>query len=257
MRTLDVMTRQVITVGPDTSISEAARLMLENRISGLPVVEGRGRLIGIVTEGDFLRRTEAGTTRRRPRWLEFLIGPGRLADEFVRTHGRKVEDVMTPDPRIVTEDTPLEDAVQLMERNNIKRLPVVRGDQLVGILSRANLLSALASLARIAPPAAKDDAATRDRILAELERQPWKALGLNVVVQNGNVELSGIIIDERERQALKVTAENVPGVKAVHDHLTWVEPMSGMAFGSPEDEAARTGDSTGEGRDELQGDEIS
>jgi CBS domain-containing protein len=247
MRTLDVMTRHVITVGPDTSIAEAARLMLENRISGLPVVEGRGRLIGIVTEGDFLRRTETGTTRRRSRWLEFLIGPGRLADEFVRTHGRKVEDVMTPDPRIVTEDTPLEDAVQLMERNNIKRLPVVRGDQLVGILSRANLLSALASLARIAPPAAKDDAATRVRILAELERQPWKALGLNVVVRNGNVELSGIIIDERERQALKVAAENVPGVKAVHDHLTWVEPMSGMAFASPEDEAARTGDSTGGG----------
>ena len=110
MRTLDVMTRHVITVGPDTSIAEAARLMLDNRISGLPVVESRGRLIGIVTEGDFLRRTETGTTRRRSRWLEFLIGPGRLADEFVRTHGRKVEDVMTPDPRTVTEDTPLEDA---------------------------------------------------------------------------------------------------------------------------------------------------
>ena len=247
MRTLDVMTRHVITVGPDTSIAEAARLMLDNRISGLPVVEGRGRLIGIVTEGDFLRRTETGTTRRRSRWLEFLIGPGRLADEFVRTHGRKVEDVMTPDPRTVTEDTPLEDAVQLMERNNIKRLPVVRDDQLVGILSRANLLSALASLARDAPPVANDDAATRDRILAELERQPWRGLGLNVVVRNGIVELSGIIIDERERQALKVVAENVPGVKAVHDHLTWVEPMSGMAFASPEDEAADTGDSTGRG----------
>jgi CBS domain-containing protein len=250
MRTSDVMTRQVITVGPDTSIVEAAGLMLENRISGLPVVEGRGRLIGIVTEGDFLRRAETGTARRRSRWLEFFIGPGRLADEFVRTHGRKVEDVMTPDPRTIAEDTLLEDAVQLMERNNIKRLPVVRDEQLVGILSRANLLSALASLARGAPPVANDDAATRDRILAELERQPWKALGLNVVVRNGNVELSGVIIDERERQALKVAAENVPGVKAVHDHLTWVEPMSGMAFASPEDEGARTGDSTGEGRDE-------
>jgi CBS domain-containing protein len=238
MRTLDVMTHHVITVGPDTSIAEAARLMLENRISGLPVVEGRGRLIGIVTEGDFLRRTETGTTRHRSRWLEFLIGPGRLADEFVRTHGRKVEDVMTPGPRTVAEDTPLEDAVQLMERNNIKRLPVVRDGELVGILSRANLLRALASLAREAPPAAKDDSATRDRVLAALERQPWKALGLNVVVRNGNVELSGIIIDERERQALKVAAENVPGVTAVHDHLTWVEPMSGMAFASPEDEAA-------------------
>ena len=239
MRASDVMTRRVITAGPDTSIVEAARLMLENRISGLPVLDGRGRLIGIVTEGDFLRRAETGTARHRSRWLEFLIGPGRLADEFVRSHGRKVEDVMTPDPRTVAEDTPLEDAVQLMERNNIKRLPVVRNDQLVGILSRANLLSALASLARDMPSGTKDDAAIRDRILAELEKLPWKALGLNVVVRNGNVELSGIILDERERQALKVAAENVPGVKALHDHLTWVEPMSGMVFGSPEDEAAR------------------
>jgi CBS domain-containing protein len=246
MRTSDVMTRQVITVGPDTSIVEAARLMLENRISGLPVIEGRGRLIGIVTEADFLRRAETGTAHRRSRWLEFFIGRGRIADEFVHTHGRKVEDVMTSDPRTVAEDTPLEDAVQLMERNNIKRLPVIRDDQLVGILSRANLVSALASLVRDAPPVAKDDAATRDRILDELGRQPWRGLGLNVVVRNGNVELSGIIIDERERQALKVVAENVPGVKAVHDHLTWVEPMSGMTFASPEDEAARTGDS-GEG----------
>ena len=139
MRASDVMTRHVITAGPDTSIVEAARLMLENRISGLPVLDGRGRLIGIVTEGDFLRRVETGTARHRSRWLEFLIGPGRLADEFVRSHGRKVEEVMTPDPRTVAEDTPLEDAVQLMERNNIKRVPVVRNDQLVGILSRANL----------------------------------------------------------------------------------------------------------------------
>ncbi len=239
MRASDVMTRRVITAGPDTSIVEAARLMLENRISGLPVLDGRGRLIGIVTEGDFLRRAETGTARHRSHWLEFLIGPGRLVDEFVRSHGRKVEDVMTPDPRTVAEDTPLEDAVQLMERNNIKRLPVLRNDQLVGILSRANLLSALASLARDMPSGTKDDAAIRDRVLAELEKLPWKALGLNVVVRNGNVELSGIILDERERQALKVAAENVPGVKALHDHLTWVEPMSGMVFGSPEDEAAR------------------
>lgn len=220
MNASDAMTRRVITVGPDATILEAARLMLQNKISGLPVVDSKGHLVGIVTEGDFLRRAETGTTRQRSRWLEFLIGPGRLANEYVHSHGRKVEEVMTPAPHTVSEDTPLGDIVQLMEQKRVKRLPVVRGTQLVGIISRANLMHALASLARKMPAPAKDDIEIRNRVLDELEKQPWNPVGLNVVVQNGNVELSGIITDERERGALKVAAENVPGVKAVHDHLT-------------------------------------
>ena len=239
MKASDVMTRRVITVSRDASILEAARLMLQKRISGLPVVDDKGRLIGIVTEGDFLRRAETATERKRSQWLEFLIGPGRLADEYVHSHGRKVEEVMTPDPRTVTEDTPLEAVVHVMERNHIKRLPVVSGDQLVGIISRANLLHGLASLARETPPTAKDDTTIRDRVLSDLEKQPWNATGINVIVRNGILELSGVIFDERQRQALKVAAENVPGVKTVHDHLVWVEPMSGTAFDSLEDITAR------------------
>jgi CBS domain-containing protein len=239
MKVSDVMTRRVITISRHASILEAARLMLQKKISGLPVVDNKGKLIGIVTEGDFLRRAETATERTRPHWLEFIIGPGRLADEYVHSHGRKVEEVMTPDPRTVTEDTPLEAVVHVMERNHIKRLPVVSGNQLVGIISRANLLHGLASLAREAPPTAKNDATIRDRVLADLDKQPWNAAGINVVVRNGILELSGVIFDERQRQALKVAAENVPGVKAVHDHLAWVEPMSGMAFDSLEDIAAR------------------
>jgi predicted transcriptional regulator len=153
-------------------------------------------------------------------------------------HTDKVEEVMTLDPYTVTEDVPIETIVQLMEQKHIKRLPVVRGAELVGIISRADLLHALASLAREMPASTKDDAEVRDRVLSELEKQPWRPAALNVIVRDGNVELSGIIIDSRERQALKVAAENVPGVKVVHDHLTWVEPMSGMVFSSPEDEAA-------------------
>lgn len=239
MKASDVMTRRVISVRPDTSILEAARLMLENGISGLPVVDSQGQPVGIVTEGDFLRRAETGTERHRSPWLEFLIGPGRLANEYVHSHGRKVEELMTPGPKTVAEDTPLEDVVHEMERNHIKRLPVVRDNQLVGIISRANLLHALASLARAAPPSVKDDMAIRDRVLAELDKQPWTAVGLNVVVRNGNVELSGTITDERQREALKVAVENVPGVNTVHDHVAWLEPVSGMFFYSPEDEAAR------------------
>jgi CBS domain-containing protein len=134
MQVKDVMTRKVLSIEPDVSVLEAVRSMLQNKISGLPVVDANGTLVGIVTEGDFLRRSETKTERQRPRWLEFLLGPGRLADEYVHTHAGRVSAVMTPDPYTVTEDTPLEDVVQLMEKHRVKRLPVVRGKSLVGIV---------------------------------------------------------------------------------------------------------------------------
>lgn len=236
MQVRDVMTRNVISVKADESILSAARLMLQNRISGLPVLDASDALVGVVTEGDFLRRGELGTTKRRPRWVEFLLGPGKLAEEYVHQSGRKVFDVMTRDPRTVSEDDTLETVVAQMERHRVKRLPVVRQGKLVGIISRANLLHALASLAREAPASSGGDAAIRDRILEALAKQHW-ALAVNVVVKNGIAELWGTIMDERERQACIVAVENVPGVKQVHDHLVWVEPMSGMAFPSAEDEA--------------------
>jgi CBS domain-containing protein len=241
MQVRDVMTPTVISVKADESTEAAAKLMLQNRISGLPVVDADGALIGIVTEGDFLRRGELGTTRRRPKWLEFLLGPGRLAEEYVRSAGRKVADVMTPEPFTVGEDDSLETVVTLMERHRVKRLPVIRDGKLVGIVSRANLLYALASIAPTSPPVSDDDAAIRDRVVAALAKQRW-AFALNVVVKNGVVDLWGTIMDERERQACIVTVENVPGVKAVNDHLVWVEPMSGMAFPSSEDEARENAD---------------
>ena len=141
MKAKDVMTPHVLSVAPDASISAAARLMLQNRISGLPVVDGSGKLVGMVTEGDFLRRTEIGTQRQRARWIEFLIGPGRLADEYSRSSGRSVSDVMTHD------DASLEDIVRVMERHHVKRVPVVEEGTVVGIVTRANLLHALAGIA--------------------------------------------------------------------------------------------------------------
>jgi len=236
MQVRDVMTRSVISVAPGETILNAARLMLQNRISGLPVVDPAGRLVGIVTEGDFLRRSEIGTQRRRAKWLEFLIGPGRLADEYTHAAGRTVEEVMTTDPASVSEDDSLETVVELMERRRIKRLPVLRDGRIVGIVSRANLMHALASLSRTAEGAAGGDSAIRDRILAELGKQSW-APGINVVVKDGAAELWGTIMDERERRAVIVVTENIPGVTVVHDHLVWIEPMSGLAFSSPEDEA--------------------
>ena len=207
----------------------AARLMLKHQISGLPVVDKKGELVGIVTEGDFLRRGELGTQRRRPKWLEFLVGPGKLAQEYVHASSNKIEDVMTPDPRTIGEDEPLEAVVDMMERHRIKRIPVIRDGRVVGIVSRANLMHALASLARDVSPPAGGDSAIRDSIMATIARQDW-APRINVIVKDGVAELYGIVTDDRERQGLVVAAENVPGVKRVVDHLVWVEPISGMAF---------------------------
>jgi CBS domain-containing protein len=148
MQAADVMTPKVLSVSPDASILEAMQLMLLNGVSGLPVIDQCGSLVGIVTEGDFLRRVETGTEKERPKWLEIFMGPGRLADEYVHTHGRRVAEVMTPDPFTIAEDTPLEDVVDSMERRRIKRVPVVREGRLVGIVSRADLLHALASTMR-------------------------------------------------------------------------------------------------------------
>lgn len=229
MKAKDVMTSPVVSVAPESSIVEAVRVMLQRHISGLPVIDKEGRLVGIVTEGDFLRRAETGTQRRRPRWLEYLIGPGRLADEYTRSHGRKVHDIMTPDPLTVSEDTSLDEIVGTMEKRRIKRMPVMRGDQVVGIVSRANLVHALAGVAREVKPGAASDEAIRSRIMTELAGQTWAPTALiNVIVRDGVVDLWGTITDERERQAIIVAAENAPGVKEVKDHLAWVDTMSGM-----------------------------
>jgi CBS domain-containing protein len=235
MRAHQIMTRNVITVRSDTSIIEAAKLMLDNHVSGLPVLDERGKLIGVVSEGDFLRRSEIGTQRKRPRWLQYFIGPGRAADEFVHASGRKVEEVMTRDPLVVSEETTLEEIVRLMEKNGVKRLPVMRNDQLVGIVTRANLLQAVASMARDVPDPTADDDHIRERVTKAIANTDWRPIGLQVTARNGVVHLHGIIVNPSSRQAAIVAAENVAGVKEVHDHLCFVDTYSGFYVESPED----------------------
>ena len=236
MRAHQIMTRSVVTVSPETTIVDAANLMLQRHVSGLPVVDTSGKLVGIVSEGDFIRRSEIGTGRKRGRWLRFILGPGKSASDFVQEHGRKVFEVMTRSPLTIAEDTSLAEIVDLMEKNNVKRLPVVRGDKVVGIVSRANLLQAVASLARdVADPTADDDH-IRGRIIDALEKNEWCPFGLSVVVRKGIVHLSGVITEEHARQAAVVAAENIEGVKKVHDHLCWVDAMSGIYLNSPEDD---------------------
>ena len=217
MKASDVMTVGAATIRSDASAPEAARLMLQYAISGLPVVDAAGHVVGIITEGDFLRRTETGTERQhRPRWLEVVLGPGRLADEYVHSHSRKVEEVMTRQVVTVAEETPVDEIARLMERHRIKRVPVIRDNRVVGIVSRANLLRGLARLADQAPAATANDLAIREQILTELDAQVWgRRAPIDVTVRNGIVQLWGPVADERVAQALRVAAENVPGVKGV------------------------------------------
>jgi CBS domain-containing protein len=230
------MARSVITVTPETTVLEAANTMLQRHVSGLPVVDTAGKVVGIVSEGDFIRRGEIGTKRKHGRFLTFILGPGRAATDYVLEHGRRVGEIMTTEPLTITEDTSLEDIVQLMETKHVKRLPVTRGDKVVGMVSRANLLQAVASLARDVPDPTADDDHIRNRIIDACERNDWCPHALSVIVHNGNAYLSGIITDERSRQAAIVCAENIAGVKTVDDHLCWVDPMSGMYFLAPEDD---------------------
>ncbi len=239
MRAKDIMTRSVVSIGPEATVLQAARLMLQQHISGLPVIDRAGKLAGMLSEGDFLRRSETGTARRRSRWLEFLMGPGRIAADYIHSHGSNVSEVMTKDVKTVGENATVEDIVQLMEKRRIKRVPVLRGGRVVGIVTRSNLLQAIVSLARSAPPTAPDDNAIREQLLALMQKEQWApASTVNIVVRDGVVELWGMIFDERQREALKVAAENIPGVNAVNDHLVWIESTSGLTIETPEERSA-------------------
>jgi CBS domain-containing protein len=240
MRARDIMARSVVSVKPDATLEQATAIMLERHISGLPVVGDDGRLVGIVTEGDLLRRGELGTERRRPRWLHFLLSPGRLAEQYAHTRGRRVEEVMSPEVLTAAEEAELPEIVDLMTRHDVKRVPIVVGDHLIGIVSRADLMRALSeSLRGSSSASAHDDAAILQDIHGAFAKSGCIPTPLvTVSVHDGNVELRGSITDERERAAVRVAVENVPSVKSIHDHLIWVETMSGFALASPEDEAA-------------------
>jgi CBS domain-containing protein len=245
MKVRDVMTKPVVSVDSEAPISLAIRLMLQKKISGLPVVDASGNLVGVVTEGDFLRRAETGTQFAPPRWLEFLMGPGPLARDYVKAHGRKVSEVMTRDAKTVDEDTQLNDVVALMERNHIKRVPVLRGKKLVGIVSRANLLRALVSYLHPASAPSAGDGAIREAILRALNSERWAPVAtIDAIVRQGVVTLSGFVLDEEQRAAVKVLVENVPGVKSVRDDLVWIDPMSGVTI-EPEDAAQTSPSQTG------------
>jgi CBS domain-containing protein len=231
MRATDVMTPNVITVGPDTSVQALATLLWERGISGAPVVDSSGRMVGIVSEGDLLHRAELGTEHRAERrqswWLEhFAKG---LARDYVKSHGRTVKDIMTRDVVTVTEEANLADVATLLETSGIKRVPVMRDGKIVGIVSRANLVRALgATMGALTSPVGGDDHAIRARLLAELAQHQWAAnlWAQDIIVGNGVVHLwFGSDEPEETRQAVRVAAENVPSVRGIEIHIVPVPLM--------------------------------
>jgi CBS domain-containing protein len=219
MKARDVMVAPVITVKPTSSVREAANIFLERRISAVPVVDDQGKLVGIISEGDQMHRSESGTERRHPWWLKAFVSSEMLAAEYAKAHARKVADVMTRRVITAAPDTPLHEIAALLEKNSIKRVPIVKDGQLVGIVSRANLVQAVAS-ARKALEIPLSDTAIRDLLLTHLQEQKWVNISLlNVTVSGGVVDLWRIAQSDAERKALRVLAESIPGVQAVNDNL--------------------------------------
>jgi CBS domain-containing protein len=228
MKAKDVMTTRVVSVAPEDSVRDIASRLLMCRISAVPVVDTRGAVIGIVSEGDLVRRVETGTSdRHRPWWLGLLADEGRLAGDYVKSHGRKARDVMSTDVISVQPDTPLAEIAELIESKQIKRVPVLDKGKLVGIVSRADLLHGLAAMRAVEPVQTPSDESIREQIVAELDREPWgHTLTTSVLVTNGIVEFWGISNSEPEQEASRVVAENVSGVREVVDHRT-VTPLVG------------------------------
>ena len=220
MLAADIMVRNVITATPATPVSALAASMATHHIGALPVVQD-GKVVGIVTETDLLRRAGSETEPRHSRWSDFFAAPVARATEYTRTHGRTAGHVMSKNVVVVQADTPLADIARLMETHHVKRIPVMLNGELVGIVSRANMVQAVASQPTPAPAERADDREIRAALLAELHRQPWAVSGAhyNIVVDQGVVHLWGMIGSEAEREATVVAAENIKGVQKVDDHL--------------------------------------
>ena len=228
MRAQEIMSRHIVTIRADAEVTEAIKTMLIHRVSGLPVVDASNKLVGILSEGDFVRRAEIGTEKKRGRWLALLAGADQVAVDFVRQNGRKVSQIMTADPITIVEDTPLEQIVRLMESRNVKRFPVMRADEIVGMVTRADFLRAIASQGILRSSDA--DTKIQSSVTTALSQANWRPCALNVSVRDGVVTLRGSVKSDNAHRAAIVSAENVPGVRKIDDQLVKI------AYPPPEDE---------------------
>ena len=230
MHVADLMTRNCISVLPNTTLADAVQIMLANHVTGLPVLDTNGKLVGIVTEGDLLRRTELGTDGKPANWLKVLLQPSSVAADYVATHARHVSGVMTHNPVFITPATELTEVAELMLRKHIKRLPVLDDGMLAGVISRTDLLRVLVRKLIEIKGDATDEEIGR-YIKTELDHASWAPRsGIRIDVKEKVVDLEGTILSDEERQAVIVIAENAPGVREVQDHLVFIDPGARMAF---------------------------
>jgi len=219
MKAADIMVRDVVSVRPEASVREVASLMLERRISGVPVVDSERRVLGIVSEGDLIRRPEIGTYKSPTGWLTVFLSQDESARDFVKTHGLLAKEVMSRPAICVAPETPLAGIVQLLDRHRVKRLPVVEHGKLAGLVTRADLLRALVARQAI-PPIAAGDQEIRDRIEAILRSEAWAPSAyLNVQVSEGVVQLWGMVDSIAQRDALVLAVRGTPGVREVQQHI--------------------------------------
>ena len=220
MKAQDVMVRDVVTVRAETTIAEAIELLVQHDISALPVVDADANLIGILSEADLLEREEIGASHHHPWWIETLMPASKLADEFAQAHGKTVGELMTTDVVSAREDTPVSEIAALLERKRIKRIPITRDGKIVGVVSRSNLIQAMASSQATAEQRPDSDRTIRLELLDRLGQQHWTDFGnRNVIVQDGVVHLWGLVGSESERIALVALAQDVPGVENVADEM--------------------------------------
>jgi len=227
MNASDIMTTDVVTVGLTTKVSEIAKILLERRISAVPVTDPDGSLIGIVSEGDLMRRSETETITQRSWWLEYFTFSYDLQAEFIKTHARTAAEVMTPNPISVSPETPVNEIAAILEKHRIKRVPVLQDRAIVGIVSRANLLQGLAA-SKVVPDVVRvDDAELRKRVIKAIqEHDGFEAPLVNVIVIEGHVQLWGYADSEIEERTITLAAELVPGVVAVENHLSRMQGWS-------------------------------
>ena len=223
MQAKDIMTTSVVTVSPDTTVPEIAKLLLERRISAVPVIGEAGQLLGMVSEGDLMRRSENETERHRSWWLGLLDAPEQTAFDYIKSHGRHASDVMTRDIVTVGEDAMLEEIADQLEKHRIKRMPVLRDGKMLGIVSRADLLHGLVAR-RAAPASTAKDSEIRATAQAALEEAGVRSTFVTVVVADGVVQLWGAVDSNAEKQAARVAAEGVPGVKGVDNKIAVLPP---------------------------------
>ena len=228
MEAKDIMTREVATVSPETSVHEIAALMMAKNISGVPVVNTEGAIVGIVSEGDLLHRAEVGTERKHKWWFQIFADFDAAAREYAKAHGLSARDIMSRYVISVRDDADLRDVADILDSHRIKRVPVLHDGRLIGIISRRDLVRALVQVQPSSTPVKLENAALHMTLRDRFKSQSWlNDAYINVAVNDGAVELWGFVVSTDQHRALRALVEETPGVRRVEDRLTVAGPLRG------------------------------